>query len=798
LAVAAAFFAPELFGDRVAATANMARWRPWLEHATPEQRIAPSHNPDCNLSYYPRRFVLHETWREGSIPFWNPYSFCGTPFLADVQAGVLYPPNWVLLPWSPAEQLGWFLFLHVAWGGIGVLLLARRAGAPIGIAALAGTAFGLNGYFVKHFGQLTFLATAAWLPWVILAGLVLADRPSVGRTMWLALAGALLFLAGQPQIALLGAYATLGVVATSLLVSRSGEGEAAKSPLPVVIAVAGAGAIALLLVSAQLLPTLDLASRSARAVLPYSTVISGAFHPVDVIRFVVPEFFGTPLTGDEWSPLFPRGDGFYMRNQLNSVFAGTPVFLLALWGMTGPRTRRAALPFTVLFIVSVLVAFGSPLARLAYEMFPGFRFSRIDRAGSLVVLAQLVPAALGAADLTRARGAGRRVFGSGGLVLVVAGVWLVARAGTSMPEWLGPEWLGAGPPAALDAESAARLLRRTQVAGLFAAGGAAAFLLPASRLASAIPLALAIVQLFVFAAPYRGDRSPEEFFASTPGIDVLGQAVAGGDAGGTRFVRFGRDLPVRPYALSSVLPPSTNVPYRLRDLQGYNALTERRLGDTLEDVLGDDVFSHGIWAGRRIVAPTRAAALEHPMIDALSVGAAVGVHPIDAAGWTEVPARGFRVWKNEEALPRVRLATGGQGVSEEDMNDIVRRGTFDPRIDVWWVGEGKVEGRVSPDDDVDVLVDTWNELAVRTSTASRAMLVIADSYGPGWRATLDGIPVEVLAVYGVVRGMAIPAGVHEVVFRYRPPGFGVGVALSLAGLLLAGTGIAFSVGRGTL
>ncbi|MGH2570621.1 MAG: hypothetical protein ACRDGR_05305, partial [bacterium] len=77
VALAAIFFAPELFGGRVAATANMALWRPWMEQATPEQRAAPSHNPDCNLSYYPRRFVLHETWREGVLPFWNPYSFCG-------------------------------------------------------------------------------------------------------------------------------------------------------------------------------------------------------------------------------------------------------------------------------------------------------------------------------------------------------------------------------------------------------------------------------------------------------------------------------------------------------------------------------------------------------------------------------------------------------------------------------------------------------------------------------------------------------------------------------------------------
>jgi hypothetical protein len=787
--LSAIFFAPELFGGRVAATANMALWRPWMEQATPEQRAAPSHNPDCNLSYYPRRFVLHETWREGVLPFWNPYSFCGTPFLADPQAAVFYPPNWLLLPWSPATQLGWFLFLHVAWGGIGVLVLARRAGAPVPIAALAGGAFALNEHFVKHFGQPPFLATASWLPWALVAALDVVERPTFRRTARLALAGALLFLAGQPQIALLGAWSAALVVAVAIAARRA-------EPVPVIAAVAGAGALAGLLVGAQLLPTLDLASRSARAVLPYASVVSGAFHPVDAIRFAVPEFFGTPLTRDEWSPLFPRGDGFYLRNQLNSLFAGTPVFALALWGMTASRTRRAALPFTVLFVASGLVAFGSPLARLAYDVLPGFRFSRVDRAGSLVVLAQIVPAALAAWDLARARGAARRVFGAAIVVAAVAGAWLVERAGAELPSRLGAD----GVPAAiaLDPESVERVAARTRSAALFAAGTGCAFLLPASRFATALPLVLAIVQLFAFAAPYRGDRAPGEVFPPAPGIARLAEELGLGQGGGTRFLRFGRDLPVQPYPVSSILPPSTNVPYRLRDLQGYNALADRRLGDLLEDALGEQMFSHGIWAGRRIVEPTRDDALEHPLLDALSVGAAVSVDAISADGWREVPSSGFRLWRNAEALPRARLAPGGRGVPREELDAILRDGRFDPRTDVFWPGDGLVQGEVGAHDEVDVLVDSWNELVVRTVSAKGAMLVVADSWAPGWRATIDGTPAGLFPVWGVVRGVAVPEGLHEVVFRFEPPGLRLGIAMSLAGLLIAGTALSVGARRGTL
>jgi hypothetical protein len=785
---AAIFFAPELFGGRVAATANMTLWRPWAEQATPEERAAPSHNPDCNLSYYPRRFVLHEAWREGVIPFWNPYSFCGTPFLADPQAGVFYPPNWILLPWSPATQLGWFLFLHVAWGGIGALVLARRTGAPAELSALAGCAFALNEYFVKHFGQPPFLATTSWLPWVLAAALDVVELPTLRRLARLALAGALMFLAGQPQTALHGAYAAALVAGAALAVRRS-------EPVPVIAAVLGAGALAVLLVAAQLLPTIDLASRSARSVLPYGSVVSGAFHPVEAIRFVVPEFFGTPLTRDEWSPLFPRGDGFYLRNQINALFAGTPVFALALWGMVAARTRRAASPFTALFAVAALVAFGSPLARLAYELLPGFRFSRVDRAGSLVVLAQIVPAALGAADLVRARGTGRRVFGAAVVAAAVAGAWLVERAGSGLPARLGAD--GATAAIALDPGSVERVVTRTRAAALFAAGAGCAFLLPASRFAAGLPLALTIVQLFAFAGPYRGDRAPGDVFPPAPGIARLAEELGLGGEGGTRFLRFGRDLPVQPYPVSSILPPSTNVPYRLRDVQGYNALADRRLGELLESALGEELFSHGIWAGRRIVEPTRDAALEHPLLDALSVGAVASVDAITAQGWREIPAPGFRLWRNEQALPRVRLAPGGRGVAREEMAAILRDGRFDPRTDVLWPGDGLVVGEVGPHDEAEVLVDSWNELAVRTLSSAGGMLVVADSWAPGWRATIDGAPAEVLPVWGVVRGLAIPAGLHEVVFRYEPPGLRIGIAMSLLGLLAAGTALTVGARRGT-
>jgi hypothetical protein len=404
-------------------------------------------------------------------------------------------------------------------------------------------------------------------------------------------------------------------------------------------------------------------------------------------------------------------------------------------------------------------------------------------------------------------------------VLLAAGLPLAVHfAGPGLARLLGGE-VGGRPCGDLDPERAALVFGRTWQAALFVAGTGLAFLLPASRGAAALPLILAVLQLFLFAAPYRGDRRPETVFRSTPGIERLAEVLDGaGDAGtgdgdgtdgGGRFIRFGREVPVRPYPLSSVLPPSTNVPFRLRDVQGYNALADRRLGDVLQAALGEKVFTHGIWSGRRIVAPERAASLEHPLLDALAVRAVVSATSVTAAGWEPLAAEGFALARNSEALPRVRLARSGRAVSAEAMAERIRQGALAPAREVLWIDgeltgreEGAVVGTVgdaadtitaAPPGEVRVEADTGNELVVATKSPTDAVLVVADSHSPGWRATVDGEETEILPVYGIVRGVRVPAGEHVVRMAYRPRSLRRGLVLSLLGLVLTGAALCVPV-----
>jgi hypothetical protein len=95
-----------------------------------------------------------------------------------------------------------------------------------------------------------------------------------------------------------------------------------------------------------------------------------------------------------------------------------------------------------------------------------------------------------------------------------------------------------------------------------------------------------------------------------------------------------------------------------------------------------------------------------------------------------------------------------------------------------------------------ILADEPEVIAVRVAARQAATLVVADTFYPGWRATVDGQEAELLPIAGFFRGVPVPAGEHEVTLRYDPLSFKIGVGLSGAGLVILGVLLAHAWRRG--
>jgi uncharacterized membrane protein YfhO len=63
------------------------------------------------------------------------------------------------------------------------------------------------------------------------------------------------------------------------------------------------------------------------------------------------------------------------------------------------------------------------------------------------------------------------------------------------------------------------------------------------------------------------------------------------------------------------------------------------------------------------------------------------------------------------------------------------------------------------------------------------MVILADSYFPGWRATVDGERAQIYEAYGALRGVVVGKGRHRIEMRYIPFSVIAGLLMTLSGAL---------------
>jgi Bacterial membrane protein YfhO len=86
-------------------------------------------------------------------------------------------------------------------------------------------------------------------------------------------------------------------------------------------------------------------------------------------------------------------------------------------------------------------------------------------------------------------------------------------------------------------------------------------------------------------------------------------------------------------------------------------------------------------------------------------------------------------------------------------------------------------------DTVQLIEHSPDRLAIRAEMACDGMVILSDTFYPGWRARVDHRPAEIYEVNGAMRGVAVPRGTHTITMRYRPVSVYLGAALSLLGIL---------------
>ena len=155
-----------------------------------------------------------------------------------------------------------------------------------------------------------------------------------------------------------------------------------------------------------------------------------------------------------------------------------------------------------------------------------------------------------------------------------------------------------------------------------------------------------------------------------------------------------------------------------------------------------------------------------------------------------------------DSPPSLSLDAGGGALQEilyaDDplWHDATMR-AIDPRSSAWVDTSKRTElgpylsGRPpGPTETVKVSHPSPDRAEIEASLESPGLVILADLYYPGWELTIDGKPAPIYAVNGLMRGGAVPAGTHRLVYSYAPRSFVVGRVGSILGLgILAFCGI---------
>jgi uncharacterized membrane protein YfhO len=67
--------------------------------------------------------------------------------------------------------------------------------------------------------------------------------------------------------------------------------------------------------------------------------------------------------------------------------------------------------------------------------------------------------------------------------------------------------------------------------------------------------------------------------------------------------------------------------------------------------------------------------------------------------------------------------------------------------------------------------------------------VLAYTYYPGWRATVDGQPTQILRANYALMALSLEAGEHNVVLDYRPVSLMLGMLISILSVLISGIAV---------
>lgn len=712
---------------------------------------------------YPYRDFVTREFREGRFSRWLPGLYNGMPLFSESQAGYLHPSKVLYLFGLPT----WIAFnldtvLSVWLTGLATYGWLRR---HIGAAgALTGASLmGLGGFTWAHLIHTSMINALVSVPLAVWA---LECSWEGGRRRALALGGlalAIQVFAGHLQDALM----TMMVVGLYSVYRSAVESRWSKR-LQAVVPGLGMIVLAVAVAAVQWIPSKALIDESPRSGgLTYTEATYGSWHPELLPTLVLRETYGTRARDTDWM------DGFYPYHEMNT-FLGVVGIALAVVGAAAYRDRWVGFWVLLTGIALVLMLGKFTLVWDVFYALPILGSGRIPvRYHLWLTLAIAALAGVGVERFARPGAVRLRwalivlgmilLISIPILLLIYRPVWTEADRWTwayhrNRFNWLGTE---------LAVASVRMLVLLTIAIAVMTRAARTADLLRRSRLAAILPI---LVMADLLGAHWRDIPTVDPSYWLTPPATArwlqglpdqerifgLPDRSVGEPGYASEPVDF---FPARDTLSRSLAPV-----WGLRSSGGHTPIIPRRIDDYDE-------------AANRAGVRFDLEGVTHILLGRRDAMPGMG---------TPVPIGSALILPNPDALPRARLV--GRPVYVADraaaIAALMSLGTEARQRVIVEDPDQPISVDASAEGSVEIVEDDPERVVVHVETPSPTYLVLADTFDSGWSARLNGEPVPVRPAYIAFRAIAVPAGRHEIIFRYSPQGFGKGLAITSLGLLV--------------
>lgn len=689
---------------------------------------------------YPWRELVISAEKKLQIPLWNPYSFAGTPLLANFQSSSFYPLNilFFLLPFNIFWSL--LIFLQPLLGMIFLYFYLDNLKLNKLASMLGVISFSFSGFFVAWMEWGTIIHVGLWLPLILLAiDKIFLNKPSnsklkVQNCLWpiifiFSLISA--FFAGHLQ-----AFFYLFIFCWIYFMARWIQyGKIFNILFTFLIF----NILFLILTSVQWYPTLQFLQLSARDLDQANwNQNPGWFIPWQhLIQFIAPDFFGNPTTLNYW--------GIWNYGEF-AGYIGIAPLILVIFALFF-RHDKKTLFFGCAFFVALIFSLGTIVAKLPYFM--KVPFIATAQPTRLLFVADFSLAILSAFGLDYFIRSEKKkiirplIF----IVVILLGVWIFVIFGNGITKIVSAENILVAKrnlvfPTSMFIVSAFLLLSLTYVSKLRKNFTLIIYI---------IIVAVTVFDLFRFGWKFTPFTKKEYLFPPAKTIVFLQKNL-----GESRMMTTD----------SRILPPNFSAIYKLQSVDGYDPLYLLRYGEMIVASERKKPDINPPFGFNRIVTPHN---YDSKIIDLLGVKYVLSLSDLDLPKLEKVFQEGeTRVYENKNVLPRaffvskvehvnsnketIKLMFNDSFISNDTaIVEITQGGVSMPPLR-WKIGEAEISHY------------SENKIVINTKNTGDGFLVLTDSFYPTWHAKIDGIKTKIYRTDYNFRGIIVPAGEHKIEF----------------------------------